>query len=216
MNYKKVLVESGLRMYESGLTISTWGNVSLRDPETGLIYVTPSGMDYKTINEDDVVVVDKQANIVEGHRVPTIETGLHVSIYNNRPEINAVVHTHPIYSTVFSTCGETIPLIIDEAAQIMGDCCKTAPYALPGSKELADNCIEALGKTANACLMQSHGAVCLGPDIDFAFKVCNVLEVTAQIYQMVRAMGSQCIDISEENICAMQNFVKNVYGQRKS
>ncbi|MEG1819241.1 MAG: class II aldolase/adducin family protein [Oscillospiraceae bacterium] len=214
MNYKKLIVESGLRMLNSGYTVETWGNISYRDQETNLVYLTPSGMDYTTINEDDVVVCDLEGNIVEGKRKPTIETGLHLAIYKARPEVNAVVHTHPIYSTVFSCCEEDIPLVIDEAAQTLGGTVKTAEYALPGSPELAANCIVALGTESNACLLKAHGAVCVGENMDAAFKVSKVLEVTAEIYQMIRSMGKTPYILSDENISAMQYFVKNIYGQR--
>lgn len=214
MNYKKLIVESGLRMLNSGYTVETWGNISFRDKETNLVYLTPSGMDYTIVTQDDIVVCDLDGNVVEGTKKPTIETGLHLAIYKARPEVNAVVHTHPMYSMVFSCCGEDIPLVIDEAAQTLGGTVKTAEYALPGSPELAQNCVDALGTQSNACLLKSHGAVCVGEDMDNAFKVSKVLEVTAEIYQMIRAIGKTPYKISDENIAAMQDFVKNVYGQR--
>ena len=214
MNFKKLIVDSGLRMLNSGQTVETWGNISYRDQDTNLVYLTPSGMNYTTITEEDVVVCDLSGKIVEGIRKPTIEISLHLGIYKERPEVNAVIHTHPIYSTVFSCTGADIPLVIDEAAQTLGGTVKTAPYALPGSQELADNCAAALGKETNACLLMSHGAVCVGGTMDAAFKVSTVLEVTAQIYYMVKSMGKECIMISDENIAAMMYFVKNVYGQR--
>lgn len=214
MNYKRQIVDAGLKMFEGGYTVETWGNISVRDIETNLVYLTPSGMDYSTITEEDVVVVDIDGKVVEGNRKPTIETGLHLAIYKNRPEVNAVVHTHPIHSTVFSCCGEDIPQVTDEASQIMGGPCITADYALPGSPELADNCVKALGKKNNTCLLKSHGAVCLGADMTSAFRVCKVLEITAEIYQKIRAMGKDYHPISQENIDAMEYFVKNIYGQR--
>lgn len=214
MNYKQLILESGMKMLEGGYTVETWGNISCRDPETNRIYITPSGMDYSTLTEDDVVVTDLNGECVEGCRCPSIETGLHCRIYREREDVNAVIHTHPIYSTVFSCMGEDIPLLIDEAAQCMGDICKTAEYALPGSEELAENCVKALGKTANSCLLKSHGAVCVGSNMKGAFKVVKVLEVTAQLYQMIRAMGGNYIPISEENIEKMQYFATNIYGRK--
>ncbi|HML36241.1 MAG TPA: class II aldolase/adducin family protein [Bacillota bacterium] len=214
MNFKKLIVDSGLRMLNSGQTVGTWGNISCRDTETNWVYLTPSGMDYSKITEDDVVVCDLEGNTVEGVRKPTIERDLHLGVYKARPEVNAIVHTHPIYSTVFSSVGEDIPLVIDEAAQTLGGIVKTAVYALPGSAELAENCVTALGKEANACLLMCHGAVCVGDNMEAAFKVSTVLEVTAQIYYMVKAMGKECVKISDENIAAMMYFVKNIYGQR--
>ena len=213
MNYKKLIVDSGLRMLRGGYTVETWGNISARDPETNLVYLTPSGMDYTTIQEEDIVVLDLEGNIVEGHRKPSIELDLHLHVYQSRPEVQAVVHTHPIYSTVFSCCGEDIPMVIDEAAQVLGDVCRTAKYGLPGSKELAENCVEALGQTANACLLRSHGAVCVGKNMDTAFKVCKVLEVTAQIYHLIRSMGANYLPIPQQYIDAMWDFAQNHYGQ---
>lgn len=213
MNYKKLVIESGIKMLDEGYTLETWGNISIRDPETGWIYLTPSGMKYHEICEDDVVVCDINGTVLEGRRKPTVEKELHLAVLRSRPEANAVVHTHPLYSTVFACTGETIPLLIDEAAKILGDEIKTAAYALPGSGQLVENCIAALGQKANACLLMSHGAVHIGTTIDAAFTAAKVLELTAQIYQMIRAMGARHIPISPENISAIQEFSKNKYGQ---
>ena len=215
MNYKQLIVESGKRMSGSGLTVETWGNISFRDKETGLVYLTPSAMLYDTIVEDDVVVCRLDGTIVEGERKPTIETEMHLSVYRNREDVNAIIHTHPIYSMVYAAQGKDIPLIIDEAAQILGDVCRCADYALPGSAELAENCVKALGERSNSCLIHSHGAVCVSGDMDGAFKTAKVLEVTAQIYYMIEATGGKPAGISDENIQAMQDFVKNSYGQGK-
>ena len=215
MNYKQLIVESGKRMSGSGLTVETWGNISFRDKQTGLVYLTPSAMLYDTNVEDDVVVCRLDGTIVEGERKPTIETEMHLSVYRNREDVNAIIHTHPIYSMVYAAQGKDIPLIIDEAAQILGDVCRCADYALPGSAELAENCVKALGERSNSCLIHSHGAVCVSGDMDGAFKTAKVLEVTAQIYYMIEATGGKPAGISDENIKAMQDFVKNSYGQGK-
>lgn len=90
---------------------------------------------------------------------------LHLNVYRNRSEVNAIVHTHPVYSTAFSSMGECIPLMLDEAAQTLGAPAQTAKYALPGTIELAEEYVKALGKESNACLLQSHGAVCVGDSI---------------------------------------------------
>ncbi len=213
-NWKREVIDAGIRMLSEGITIGTWGNVTVRDPETGYVYLSPSGMPYRTLVEDDIVVVRLDGTRVEGERKPTIETEMHLAIYRARPECNAVIHTHPIYSTAFSAMGEDIPLLLDEAAQVLGDTVRTADYALPGTQELADNCVKALGDKAMACLLKSHGAVCLGKDLEQAFGNSTVLEATAQVYSIIRSMGGQFQPISPENIAFMQAFVKNSYGQR--
>lgn len=215
MNYKQLIVDSGKRMIGSGLTNETWGNISCRDPETNTCYLTPSAMPYNTITVDDIVVCDLDGNLIEGKRKPTIEKDLHLSIYRNRTDVNAIIHTHPLYSMVYAAQGKDIPLFIDEAAQSLGDTVRCAKYGLPSSKELAKNCSEALGPKSNACLLNSHGAVCVSENMDGAFKVAAVLEITAHILYMIESTGGKPNGISDENIKAMQDFVKYSYGQGK-
>lgn len=214
MDMREVIVKAGKKLIHEGFTVETWGNISVRDGE-GLVYITPSGMDYESCTADDIVVMTIDKTIVSGARKPSIETDLHLEVYKARPEVKAIVHTHPVYSTVFGCMGERIPMLMDEAAQALGEEVRTAAYALPGTPELAYNCVKALGDKANACLLQSHGAVCVGCDIKNAFKVAKVLEMTAEIYYRIRAIGGSFIPISDENICAMQDFVACKYGQPK-
>lgn len=212
MNYKRFLIDACLRMVKSGLTVETWGNISVRDPESGYIYLTPSGMAYETLVEDDIVVMDVDGNRIEGERKPTIEHAMHLGIMKNRPDVNAIVHTHPVYSQVFALLHEDIPPVIDEAAQTLGNV-KVTEYALPGSPEMAQNAIEAIGTEGSACLLANHGAVAVGKDMDTAFKVCTVLEMTAQIYYMARCIGKP-MPIDAEKIAFMKEFVSKSYGQK--
>ena len=138
---------------------------------------------------------------------------MHVRIMNARPDVHAVIHTHPVDSQVFACLHRDIPPIIDEAAQLLGGTVKCAEYALPGSDELADNVVSALGDGA-ACMMANHGAVCVGKDMDSAFRVCTVLEMTAKIYHKALAIGEpEAID--DEKVSFMNDFAANHYGQGK-
>lgn len=210
---KQVLIESGKRMLGKGLTVETWGNISLRDSQTGKIYLTPSGMDYSLLTEEDVVVFDADGHHIEGHRKPSIEKDMHLGILANRPDVNAVIHTHPIYSQVFAVLGMPIPAIIDESAQVFGGEVPVAAYGLPGSRELAGHVLQALGTENNACLMANHGAVCVGGTIDMAFKCCTVLEMTAQIYQLCLQIGKpKCLE--PEQIAIMKNLAKDYFNHK--
>ena len=212
MNWKKVIVDAGLRMRDAKLTVETWGNISCLD--NGLVYITPSGMDYGAITEDDIIVADLAGNIVEGKRKPSIETPLHISVYNTRPDVRAVIHTHAIHSNVFACIGEDIPLFHDEAAQTLGDTVRCADYCLPGTVDLAESCTAVLAGKANACLLRNHGAVCVADTMDNCFKVAIVLEMVAELYYKIRAMSCNFVPLSEENIRIMQEFVKTKYGQK--
>ena len=84
---KKLIVDSGRELYKQNLTIGTWGNISVLDSETGLVYIKPSGMNYNEINLKDIIVVDKKGKTIEGFRKPSIEMPMHLSIYNARKDV---------------------------------------------------------------------------------------------------------------------------------
>ncbi|MCH3972155.1 MAG: class II aldolase/adducin family protein [Oscillospiraceae bacterium] len=213
-HFQTELLQAGRKMLHSGLTVETWGNLSLRDPAAGLIYVTPSAMPYDTLTEDDVVVMDESGAVVSGSRKPTVESEMHLAVYRSRPEINAVIHTHPVYSMVFAVLRRPIPPIIDEAAQALGGAVPVTEYALPGTHQLAKNVQKALGKDGMACLLANHGAVCLGTEMEQAFRTCTVLEMTARVYQMALQIGRPC-PISAADVAYMRDFLLHHYGQNK-
>ena len=211
MNCKEKLLWAGKEMLGRGLTVETFGNLSIRDPETGLVYLTPSAMAYHTITEADVVVMDPEGNVVEGHRKPTIEKDLHLGLYRAHPEVNAIIHTHPVHSQVFAVLRKPIPPVMDEAAQVLGGTVKVAQYALPGTKELAQSVCAAMEGRVRACLMANHGAVCVGATMEQAFKVCTVLEMTAEVYRLALSVGEPVV-LPDELVDEMWDFANNRYG----
>lgn len=212
MNCKEKLVRAGREMLGRGLTVETFGNLSIRDPETGLVYLTPSAMAYHTITEEDVVVVDMEGDLVEGHRKPTIEKEVHLSLYRAHPEVNAIIHTHPIHSQVFAVLRRPIPPVMDEAAQVLGGTVKVAEYALPGTEALAQSVCAAMEGRVRACLMANHGAVCVGATMEQAFKVCTVLEMTAEVYRLALSVGEPVV-LPDELVDEMWDFANNRYGK---
>ena len=209
--YKKIIVDTGKELYKQNLTIGTWGNISALDTETGLVYIKPSAMDYNEINLEDIIVVDKKGEVIEGVRKPSIETPMHLAVYNKRKDIRAVVHYHSIYSSVLAVTVSTLPGISEDFVQIVGDKVICAKYALPGSEELAKNAVAGLGNR-NAVFLTNHGTLCVGRDMKEAMKVSYVVEKTAHIYILSKNVG-KCRIISEEDIKIMQDFAKNVYGK---
>ena len=210
--FKKLIVETGRELYQQNLTIGTWGNISILDSETGLTYIKPSGMDYNEINLEDVIVIDKQGKTIEGFRKPSIEMPMHLSIYNARKDVGAIVHYHPVYSSVLAVTGFNLPGICEDFVQIVGEKVLCAKYALPGSDELAENAVASLGNR-NAVFLLNHGTLCVGKDMKEAMKVCHVVEKTAHIYILSKNLG-KCRIIPEEDIKIMQDFAKNSYGKQ--
>jgi len=200
-DFKRLIVDTGRELYKQKLTIGTWGNISVLDPETDLVYIKPSGMDYNEINLEDVIVVDKKGKTIE-----------HLSIYNVRRDVGAIVHYHPIYSSVLAVTGVSLPGICEDFVQIVGEKVLCAKYALPGSDELAKNAVASL-RNRNAVFLLNHGTLCVGKNMKEAMKVCYVVEKTAHIYILSKNIG-KCRIITEEDIKVMQDFAKNSYGKQ--
>ena len=209
---KELIVETGLKLLNEGLTVGTWGNFSVRDPETDLVYISPSGMDYHEIITEDIVVMDLDLNIVDGKRIPSVEKAMHVFTYRARSDVNAVIHTHPLYSTVLGVNGMELPGISEDFVQIVGDKIICSEYELPGTEDLARSVVKGLGNR-NAVLLPNHGTLVVGPDMRMAITICHVVEKTAHIYILAKSIGTPNL-LSMEDILKMQDYVKNVYGQR--
>lgn len=210
MNKKELLIKYGLKMIEDCLVKANWGNLSIRTPQ-GFI-ISPSGMDYEDISPADIVSLNLDGKVVEGARKPSSEVPMHLEIYKNLKEVKAIVHTHSIYASSFAVCREEIPPIIEDMVQIAGGNIRTAPYALPGTKELAMNVIKTL-EGRNACLLANHGLIGIGRSIEEAYKVCLIVEKSAQIAYLSRTMGSPCI-LSDGDVQVMRDYYLNSYGQK--
>lgn len=212
-SYKEKIVQTGREMIETGMTVGTWGNISIRDPETQYMYISPSGMDYLRIESRHIVVLDLDLNLVDGTYEPSIEKHMHAAVYRGREEVNAVIHTHQVFSSVFGVNETALPAVSEDFAQIVGDCAEVAlPYELPGTPQLGAVAIKALG-TKFAVLLPRHGALSVGPTMEWAMKVCTVLEKNAEILVYAKMIGSP-VYFKNDEIESMQTFVKHHYGAK--
>ena len=211
---KKELVEFSLKLFKEKLIVGTWGNLSLRvrDGERDLFLVTPSGMDYEKTQVEDIVVVDEAGSIIEGNRKPTSELQMHLDVYNNRKDINAVFHTHSTCATACAVAGVEIPMIVEDMVQQIGGDVRVARYALPGTDELAKNVVDAL-QSRNGVLLKNHGAVGIGKSGVDAYKACVLIEKSAQIFIYARILGNVDL-VDREDAEKMVDYYNNQYGQR--
>lgn len=180
MNYKKLLVAYGKKLLDKKLVAGTSGNLSLRG-QSDEIYITPSGMDYLEITEDDIVKINFMGEILEGVKKPSSEWMMHVEIYKNHPNYNAIVHTHSPIATAFAVSRKKIPLILIEMKPFLGGEIEVAPFKPSGSLELAKSLIPYL-KKSNSCLLANHGVVSCGKNIESAFLSAEYVEDAAKIY----------------------------------
>ncbi len=180
------------KMYTSRLVRATQGNLSARDPESGLICITPSGADYETLSAEDIVVVDDEGQVVEGRWRPSVETPLHTLILRRRRDIHCVMHTHSHYATVFGVLYEPVPMILAESALCLGGEVPIAPYQRSGTPEFAELVARTLGERM-AVIWGNHGAMVVGPNLALTFSAAHALEDSAQIYFLARHLGQPAL-----------------------
>ncbi len=210
---RELVAAYGRKVYDANLTTGTTGNISLINREKNLIAISPSGMAYDEISPSDVVVVDLAMNVVDGTRLPSSEWALHTVFYQNRPDINAVIHTHSLYCTIFAALRQPLRAVHYEIAENGADTVPCAQYATYGTEELAQNAIAACGKQNNAVLLANHGLVASGRDLKSAFSLVRGLEYVAQLQYMAQCIGNPTILSPDEINKVAQKFAS--YGQPK-
>ena len=198
---REMVVEYGKRLVQSGLTVGTFGNLSVCDREKNLVAISPSGMDYFATAPEDVVVVDLRGEVVEGARKPSSELDLHCLLYQSRPDVSAVVHTHSTYATVLACLRWPIEPIHYLVAYSGRDV-PCIPYYPFGSLELAEAAWDAMGADHNACLLGNHGLLAAGGSLSFAFDVAEQTEFLAQVYYQTKLAGG-AVPLSEAELEAV-------------
>ena len=201
------------KMAQSGLVRATQGNLSARDPESGLIAITPSGTDYDLLAPEDVVVVNSEGEVIEGHLKPTVETPLHTLILRRRRDINCVMHTHSIFATIFSVLYQEIPPVLAESALCLGGCIPIAPYQMSGTPEFAALIADTLGE-ASAVIWGNHGAMVVGANLALTFSTAHALEDGAKVYYLAKLIGTPAV-LPPEEVARLSAFWSEHYGQKR-
>ncbi len=180
---KQEIIDTCLWLQDKDLVVGTWGNVSVRMEESKTIIMTPSKIAYNDLTLEDLVTIDYDGNVVEGHRSPTTEREVHRLIYLKRPDIKAIIHYHPVYASAMCATGEAIPPILEEMTQMVGGEVPTTPnYVRAGMhEELGQAAADYIGNK-NAVLLRNHAPVCCGKDLDYARITCQVVEKAARCY----------------------------------
>lgn len=189
--YKKEVIKYSQMMFTKGYTVGTGGNVSLLIDDEDVLAITPSNREYMELAPADICIVDFDLNVLEGKYNPSRETGLHIAVYKNRPDVNAVVHSHPIYTSIFALLNKPLPAIFDEVTISIGNITDVIPYALSGSDELLENVKAKLSNRCNCYVLQNHGALSMGVNIQKAFRNLELMEKSSQIYYHALSTGQK-------------------------
>jgi L-ribulose-5-phosphate 4-epimerase len=162
--------------------MATGGNISLRMPQRNAFAITPSNYDYFKMTPDDVCILDFEQSKIEGHLKPSVESAMHGAIYQVRPDVNAIVHTHQAYVSALTLIKMPIPALFDEQARFLGRGVDIIPYAPSGTGMLKNTVAKHVKNHNNAFMMQNHGALVFGHDMERAVHNVEILEKCALAY----------------------------------
>jgi L-fuculose-phosphate aldolase len=200
---RQSIIDACLRMNQLGINQGTSGNISLRHHEGMLI--TPTSVPYEAIRPEQIVYMGLDGSFDPAQR-PSSEWRFHLDILRARPEVNAVVHAHPPYSTMLAIMGLEIPPVHYMIAVAGGDTIRCAPYATFGTQELSHHAVAAL-EGRFACLLEHHGMIAIGPSLAKAMWLAVEVEALARQYHGCLQIGTPRLLPKEE--------IKNVLGRIK-
>ncbi len=203
------VIEAGKELVKEGLIQRTWGNVSCRIDDTHFA-ITPSGRDYLSLTEKDIVVVNIADLSYDGDIKPSSEKGIHAKCYQLRPDVNFVIHTHQTYASLAGLAGMDINDLPEEDKKVIGLDIPVASYGLPGTKKLRNGVVEALRRSSSkAVLMLHHGALCLGESREEAFTVAKALEDVCK--KALLGRYTQMTDSVADGFESLTSYISNTF-----
>jgi L-fuculose-phosphate aldolase len=187
LQIKHDIVALGKQLYSERMIVATDGNISVRITEETFL-ITRSGICKGRMTIDDIITVDLQGRVIEGHGNPSSETRLHIVCYEERDDIAAIVHAHPPTAVAFSIAGKSLAIcVIPEVVVALGPV-PTVPYLKPTTKKIAES-IRPVIRHADALILEKHGAVCVGEDLSTAADRLEKLEHSSEIMLMAHQLG---------------------------
>ncbi|MDE6372820.1 MAG: class II aldolase/adducin family protein [Clostridia bacterium] len=178
---RQVIKDSGVGLLAENLGQGTSGNTAVRLDKDYML-VTPTGLDYIALTPEDMPVVQISDPSIWAHgKKPTSERKIHAAILQARDEINATIHSHPIFCSVLASARIELPVMSEEMQKLVGGTCRVGAYGLPGTKKLKQGTVEAM-QGRNACFMANHGVFCAGKDMDEAFEIIRIMEKSCYEY----------------------------------
>lgn len=201
--YKELVLQYSQFLSQRGYTIGTGGNTSMLIEGENAVAITPTAMDYFGIDINDICIVDFEMNVLEGKFKPSIETEMHIEVYKHRRDVNAIIHTHQVFASVFSLINEPIPALFDEVTLNTGHVIDVIPYALSGSHKLSQNIVSQLNNRCNCYIVQNHGALSLGISIENAFRNVELLEKISRTYYYALETGRPITKLPDSTVARL-------------
>ncbi|WP_309105136.1 class II aldolase/adducin family protein [Microbacterium sp.] len=185
---KQEILDYCLRSMEYGLNFNTQGNISVRVPGVeDRFLITPTDLEYDRMTADDIVLVNGNSEVVEGRLGPSSEVTVHMAVYKRRPDVNAIVHSEPIFSNVWGVVGTPIlGTLVNMVIYTKGDV-PIMPFELSNNSAFGEHMCDVMGDL-NAVVWANHGLLTVGPNLRDAFKTSVAVESAAKVQAYARAL----------------------------
>jgi L-ribulose-5-phosphate 4-epimerase len=176
------IVQTCRSLLERGYLKATEGNISVRLPGGGGLAITPSNYDYEKMQVEDICILDFELQLLEGERKPSIESSMHAAVYQARPDVHSIIHTHQPYASALALINKPIPALFDEQVRFLGRSVEIIAYAPSGTGFLKNKVKTKVASGSNAFILQNHGVLVLGGDSQRAIHNMALLEKCALTY----------------------------------
>ena len=206
------LVRFAKQMITTGLVRGTSGNISAREPRAARCLITPSGVDYDTMQPDDLVLVGLDGARDMAQAKPSVDTPVHLAVYRARPDVSACIHTHSPYAAAFSVVGREIPALITESAGYVGGAVRVMEYVPPANPDTGDQVAAGLGRD-RAVLLPNHGVIAVGENLKKCFGAAMAVEESAHVAFIALQLGTPR-PVPDAEVERMHDFIHHKYGQR--
>ena len=201
-NEKQQVVDICQTLMKKGYLKSTEGNISVRVKGQPTFAITPSSYDYAQMKVTDICVLDHDLDQKQGKRKPSIESSMHAAVYQHRPDVNVIIHTHQPYASALGIINKPIPHLFDEQVRFLGRSVEIIPYAPSGTSFLKKNVQKKVKNGNNAFILQNHGVLVFGDNAQRAISNMALLEKCALSYLLAV--------LSNEKVSHIPLFVREI------
>jgi L-ribulose-5-phosphate 4-epimerase len=213
-DYRTRVHRANLRLREEGLVPGTTGNASALDPESGRVYIKPSGKDYGELEPEHVVAVDlATGKRVEGELNPSVDLPHHLYLYRHLPEVRGVVHTHSNFACAFAAVGRPVPCVLTGQADVFGGIIPCLPYASNAGDEIGRVIVSGRGRGPGV-IVQNHGVFTFAESVEAAVKAAVMVEDSAKSVWLALQLGP-LRELPAEEIEKWWDRYHTTYGQKE-
>ncbi|TFF84382.1 MAG: class II aldolase/adducin family protein [Promethearchaeota archaeon] len=209
IDMKEAIVTAGRDLFNKGILENNEGNISLRVSKKDEMLITPTGNNYQIFTANQVVHMKFDGTSLSSGKLPSTEAKMHALIYESRPKVKSIIHTHSTYASMLSIIRKNIPIIMEEQLIYLGGSIEISPYGEAHTNNIGESALTALGYK-NGALLANHGVIVCGKSIQNAIKNAELVEKFAKVYWGALQVGKPYI-LDNEPLDKFRDMFKKLF-----